>query len=142
MPKRCLVGGCSNVPRAGSSLHKLYNPRYNAVKTTRTDWNGPSEWSLLCSSHFKDDDFDQMHIIKRSLGIATSACRLLPTAVPSVFARPRLNIAMPEPEAESIHRTGVRGGFRKPEHQRVCHERHILNKLLKQIFFFANTAVY
>ncbi|XP_072175107.1 uncharacterized protein [Diadema setosum] len=63
MPQRCVVAGCSNTTKDGVSLHQFpkdENVRrmWTAkVKLTRAKWSGPSESSVLCSAHFKEDDF-------------------------------------------------------------------------------------
>ena len=65
MPSRCVVAGCSKTTKDdGVSLH-LFPRGENVrrmwiakVKLTRAKWSGPSESSVMCSAHFKEDDFD------------------------------------------------------------------------------------
>ena len=63
MTKRCIMAGCSNTPKDGVSLHlfprdekvqQMWTPK---VKLARANWSGPSETSVVCSAHFKEDDF-------------------------------------------------------------------------------------
>ena len=61
MVGRCIVGGCGNTVRPGISLHRfplgpaLRRLWVSSVKTTRKDWNAPSQRSLVCSAHFKEE---------------------------------------------------------------------------------------
>ena len=63
MPGRCVVAGCSNVAKDGFSLHlfpkdEIMCHKWIArVKLTRANWSGPSDWSVVCSTHFNEDDF-------------------------------------------------------------------------------------
>ncbi|XP_041463201.1 uncharacterized protein LOC121414191 [Lytechinus variegatus] len=87
MPARCIVGGCSNTTKDGASLHlfpKDANLRriwVSKVKLTRANWSGPSDWSVVCSSHFEDADFDDG--LHAAFGMKRTR-RLKPDAVPKI----------------------------------------------------------
>ena len=111
MVRRCSVGGCGNTARDGVSLHgfpplltalrKLWISR---VKTTRRDWKAPARTSLVCSAHFREDDFDPSERLKVSMGLTPPVRflrRLLPTAAPSLFMR-HITPATWTPKATSI----------------------------------------
>ena len=63
MPTRCVAAGCDTVSGKGYSLHKF--PRnesvrkqwVRAVKRQRSNWDGPTSSSFLCSKHFKPECF-------------------------------------------------------------------------------------
>ena len=71
MPKRCVAAGCSNVSnlKEGISLHKLpfYDDDRPEAKKRRKKWVDfirlkrmkwqPSQSSVLCSEHFRREDF-------------------------------------------------------------------------------------
>ena len=125
MVGRCIVGGCGNTVKHGTgrpiSLHRF--PQATAVrklwvscvKTTRKDWNAPSETSLVCSGHFREDDFDPAYDLKVSFGIMPQNVRfvrrLLPTAVPTLFTR---HLAPATPETS----TSIEA-YSKRQHRRV-----------------------
>ena len=75
----------------------------------------PSERSLVCSAHFKEDTFDPSQDLKVSLGLTPQNVRfvrrLLPTAVPTVFTR-HLAPATATPKAS-------REAYHKRQHKRV-----------------------
>ena len=73
MPKRCVVAGCGNVgdKEKGLSLHiipysgdernearKRRKKWVDFIKLKRTKWQ-PSQYSIICSEHFKPDDFSR-----------------------------------------------------------------------------------
>ena len=93
MPRRCVAAGCDSVGGKGCSLHKF--PRdevirkkwIKAVKQQRSNWDGPSPHSLLCSKHFSDECFITEGVrFRDEMGMQT-AKRLKPDAVPTIFAR-------------------------------------------------------
>ena len=114
MVRRCSVGDCGNTARDGVSLHgfppiltststlrKLWISR---VKTTRRDWKTPARTSLVCSAHFREDDFDPSERLKVSMGLTPPVRflrRLLPAAVPSLFMR-HVALATWTPKATAI----------------------------------------
>ena len=61
MPKRFIAAGCSTTSGEGYSVHKF--PRsetlrakwVKAVKCYRSNWDGPTANSVLCSKHFEQD---------------------------------------------------------------------------------------
>lgn len=93
MPKECVVGGCSNMPKDGVSFHSfpkdddLRRVWVKAVESTRKFWKGPSKHTVICSDHFEDDCFEQTYKIKMSLGIPAKRT-LVTGAVPTIFQRP------------------------------------------------------
>ena len=93
MPRRCVAAGCDSVSGKGCSFHKfpkneaLRRRWVNAVKRQRSNWNGPSADSQLCSNHFTEDCFvTDGFRFREAMGIKTLK-RLKPDAVPTVFAR-------------------------------------------------------
>ena len=58
MVKRCVVGGCSNVPSPGIALHNWPTDKYMAgkwngfIKSTRSDFKGHHKAPVVCSEHF------------------------------------------------------------------------------------------
>ena len=94
MPRRCIAVGCSTTDGTGYSLHefpkdeKIRKKWVRAVKRQRSNWNGPSSSSQLCSKHFEADCFVTEGVRYRSeMGIPTMKRRLKPDAVPAVFTR-------------------------------------------------------
>ena len=93
MPRRCIAAGCDSVSGKGCSLHKFPQDEairkkwIKAVKQQRSNWDGPSPHSLLCSRHFAEDYFviEGVHF-RDEMGMPT-AKRLKPDAVPTIFAR-------------------------------------------------------
>ena len=73
MPGRCVVGGCSNTASSeeGISLHTIpfFGDSRSEAKKRRKRWVDflkakcakwePSKTSVVCSRHFKADDFDR-----------------------------------------------------------------------------------
>ena len=93
MPRRCIAAGCDSVGGKGSSLHKfpkdeaLRKKWIKAIKEQRSNWDGPSPYSLLCSNHFTEDCFITVGVrFRDEMGMPT-AKRLKPDAVPTIFAR-------------------------------------------------------
>ena len=83
MPARCVVGGCSNTRniQEGIGLHTIPfygNDRPEAkkrrkrwvdfVKVKRAKWE-PSKSSVICSKHFKPDDFARRLHVQEEKGI-------------------------------------------------------------------------
>ena len=56
------------------------------VQRTRKDFNGPMEFSVVCSKHFTRDCFEVDPILAEKFGIEIKAS-LKPDAVPTVFPR-------------------------------------------------------
>ena len=91
MPLRCVAAGCSNTYEDGVSLFKF--PKDPArrrqwtrqVQTTRAKWK-PSEYSVLCSKHFKEDCFESQVAMAAKLGIKKHQ-KLKPDAVPTIFEK-------------------------------------------------------
>ena len=92
MVKRCIAVGCSNTYSDGVSLFQfLRDPAIRAqwtkeVQRTRANWQGPSDYSVLCSNHFTNDCFEEDTIIDARFGIEKQR-HLKPKAIPTVFHR-------------------------------------------------------
>ena len=63
MPQCCIAAGCNTTSSMGYSLHSFPKDKalrrkwIYAVKRQRSNWDGPSSSSLLCSKHSKEDCF-------------------------------------------------------------------------------------
>ena len=63
MPRHCVTAGCDTKSGMGYSLHgfsqdeALQKKWIQAVKHQRSNWEGPSSSSWLCSKHFEDHCF-------------------------------------------------------------------------------------
>ena len=93
MPRRCIAAGCNTSSGMGYSLHSfpkdetLRRKWISAVKRQRSNWDGPSSSSLLCSKHFKEDCFVTEGVrFREALGVPAQK-RLKTDAVPTVFAK-------------------------------------------------------
>ena len=93
MPRRCVAAGCDSVGGKGCSLHKFPQDEaikkkwIKAVKQQRSNWDGPSSYSLLCSKHFMDDCFVTEGVwFRDELGMQTPK-HLKSDAVPTIFAK-------------------------------------------------------
>ena len=92
MPKRCVVGGCSNV--SGEHVSLFLFPKddqqrqewTHQVQRTRPEWAGPSPTSFVCSAHFSSECFDTLPSLKESLGFKQRIKRvLLPKSIPTIL---------------------------------------------------------
>lgn len=92
MVKRCVAAGCSNTHSDGVSLfHFPRDPSLRLqwtrqVQRTREGWEGPSDYSVVCSEHFTSNCFEEDSAIAAKFGIQKRR-RLKPNAVPTVFYR-------------------------------------------------------
>ena len=117
MPQRCIVAGCSNTTKDGYSLHcfprdpKVRKIWTQKVKTTRAKWSGPTESSVVCSAHFRPEDYQDPGLYA-DFNISHKK-RLKVDAVPTIF--PKGSGKMP------LKRTGavVRPGAEKRRKMRV-----------------------
>ena len=94
MPRRCVAAGCSTSTGECYSLHEFPQDDSTcakwtrAVKRFRSNWDGPSASSVLCSKHFEPKCFVVEGIRYRdSMGIPAKR-QLKPGAVPTIFSRP------------------------------------------------------
>ena len=94
MPKRCVAAGCSTAGGEGYSLHKFPQDEAlrakwaQAVKRYRSNWDGPTASSVLCSKHFEQDCFIVEGVCYREdMGILAKKW-LKPNAIPTIFVRP------------------------------------------------------
>ena len=92
MPRRCVSAGCDSVSGKGYSFHKFPRDKtlrrrwISAVKRQRSNWDGPSADSQLCSKHFEDDCFVTEGVCFRDEMWIPTVKRLKPDAVPTIFA--------------------------------------------------------
>ena len=91
MPRCCVAVGCNTVSGEGYSLHAL--PRdeglrakwIQGIKRQRSNWEGPSVHSLLCSKHVEPNSFASKGVHYRdAIGLPTKKC-LKPDAIPTIF---------------------------------------------------------
>ena len=88
MPKRCVVGGCSNVAAPGVPVHvwpkndKLAKKWDKFVRLKRADWiKGIPGMSTICGEHFLPTDYENHGQWKAGF---TKTLRLTKDAVPTV----------------------------------------------------------
>ena len=93
MPRRCVAAGCDTKSGMGYSLHlfpqneELRKKWIRAVKRQRSNWDGPSSSSHLCSKHFEDHCFITDGVrYREAMGVPTVK-RLKPDAIPTIFPR-------------------------------------------------------
>ena len=91
MPRRCVAAGCNTASGEGYSLHAFPRDQglrakwIRAVKRQRSNWEGPSAHSMLCSKHFEPDSFATEGVRYRdAIGLPTKK-RLKPEAIPTIF---------------------------------------------------------
>ena len=64
MVRRCSFGDCGNKVGSGVNFYTFPSGSWQslqwsrAVKSTRTDWDGPKPYSVVCSQHFDNDSFE------------------------------------------------------------------------------------
>ncbi|PIK60738.1 THAP domain-containing protein 10 [Apostichopus japonicus] len=74
MPRRCVVGGCNNVSGKGISTHKFPTDEktkklwVSFVNNTRSNFNGPTEHTVICSDHFDEDCFSISANLRQQFG--------------------------------------------------------------------------
>ena len=92
MVKSCVAAGYARTSNDSISFFKfpsdsVMRQRWTQeVQRTRDCWGGPSQHSVLCSSHFTADCFEPDSAIAATMGI-TKRQRLKPDAVPTLFER-------------------------------------------------------
>lgn len=92
MVKSCVAAGCAKTSNDGISFFKfpsdpIMRQRWTReVQRTRDRWNGPSQHSVLCASHFTADCFEPDSAIAATMGI-NKRQRLKPDAIPTIFER-------------------------------------------------------
>ena len=93
MPRCCIAAGYNTSSGMGFSLHSFLKDEtlrrkwISTVKHHRSNWDGPSSNSLLCSKHFKEDCFVTERV-RFHEALRISAQKQLKTdAVPTVFAK-------------------------------------------------------
>ena len=129
MVKRCVAAGCSNTYKSGVSLFlfpkdaQLRKKWTDQVKRTRDKWEGPSDYSVLCSAHFEEDCFEPEAKVAHSLGLVEKRKqRLKADAVPTLFERPvsqQRTTAQPVAGPSQPARKKRRVAYEKRERARV-----------------------
>ena len=94
MPRCCVAAGCNTVSGEGYSLYAF--PRdeslcakwIRGIKQQRSNWEGPSAHSLLCSKHVEPDSFASKGVhYPDAIGLPTKKC-LKPDTIPMIFLVP------------------------------------------------------
>lgn len=90
---RCVAARCGNTNADGVSLHTFpRNPSLRKqwsdfVRVKRADWNGPSEYSAICSTHFKPECFPFRHRFEmEQTGKKPKKVNLNDDAVPTIHS--------------------------------------------------------
>ena len=92
MPRRCVAAGCNTASGEGYSLHSfprdqgLRTKWIRAVKRQRSNWEGPSAHTLLCSKHFEPDCFASEGVRYRDAIGLPAKKRLKSGAIPTIFS--------------------------------------------------------
>ena len=93
MPRRCIAAGCSTSSGEGPSLHTFLRDEsvrkrwIRAIKQQRSNCDGPSTSSLLCSKHFEPECFALEGARYRDAAGILVKKHLKPDAVPTIFTR-------------------------------------------------------
>ena len=88
MVQRCVIFGCGNQSTTGVALHEFPSSKAEReqwrrfVCRTRSQWDGPTKYSVVCSRHFLETQFD--NLMAYQMGMAKKL-RLKKTAVPTVY---------------------------------------------------------
>lgn len=110
MPKRCVAAGCGNTNRDGISLFCFpKDPERRKkwvaqVKRTRDQWEGPSDYSVLCSCHFEEHCFEIQAKLMEGLGLGKKNPRLKADAIPTLFKRVADPLAGGQPQQKKQRR--------------------------------------
>lgn len=89
MPRRCVVGGCNNIPGGDISVHKfpkeskLRRIWINFVNITRSDFVC-TENSVICSAHFEEDCFEASFLLKQQFGLGSRGRALTEGKYPTI----------------------------------------------------------
>lgn len=147
--RRCVAAGCIFSNKDGVNLHSFPLDRpailkqwVTFVKVHRKDWEGPTQRSVLCSSHFTPECYPLKYRIMESLGQNIKRKELEKNAIPTVHAsvspctgsvstfkaqdgnRKRISNHFTSPAPLScITPKKRRGAFEKSENQRVSNEK-------------------
>ena len=131
MLKRCIATRCSTSSGEGYSLHAF--PRdesirkkwITAVKWQRSNWSGPTAYSVLCSKHFEADCYAlEGSCYRDTVGIPAKK-RLKPDTVPTIF---------PNIFPKSIHggSSGTSAPSKRPTSER--RQRKSVSKLMQDAY--------
>ena len=91
MPRRCVAAGCNTVSGDGYSLHAFPRDQdlrakwIRAVKRQRSNWDGPSAHSMLCSKHFEPEYLATEGVRYHDTIRLPTKKRLKPGAIPTIF---------------------------------------------------------
>ena len=116
MPRHCVAAGCNTKSGEGYSLHgfpreqDLHAKWVRAVKQLRSNWDGPSKLSMLCSKRFKADCFvTEVVRYRDSIGLPTKKC-LKQAPYPPYFLLPSMaladQVALPKTSSRETTTTG------------------------------------
>ena len=93
--KRCVAANCGNTNANGVSMHcfpkeQSYRRQWiEFVKEKRAKWDGPSEYSYLCSAHFEPHCITYRHRFEmKETGIRPKRITLEQDAIPTIHASP------------------------------------------------------
>ncbi|XP_061905609.1 peroxynitrite isomerase THAP4-like isoform X1 [Entelurus aequoreus] len=132
--KRCVAAGCSNTKTNTTGVALFLFPKDGGqallwnkeVKRTRLDWTTHTKYSVLCSEHFEQSCFEEGHLQRAAMGIATTRRLVLKKgAKPTIFNRPRpcLSASLtssehptPSTSGQTVH---MRSAFAKRERKRT-----------------------
>ena len=93
MPRHCAAADCNTKSGMRYSLHlfpqseELRKKWIRVVKRPRSNWDGPSSSSHLCSKHFEDHCFITDGVCCREVMGVPTVKRLKPDAIPTIFPR-------------------------------------------------------
>ena len=101
---RCVAANCGNTNANGVSMHffpkaeKERRQWIKFVKEKRDKWDGPTQYSALCSAHFMPNCFPYRHHFEmQQSGTKPKRVSLNPDAIPTIHSLPPRNDDAPGP---------------------------------------------